>query len=92
MWLRLWRWAKRRHPKKNGKWIARKYFGGSKQWSFVSKSGKNSLELLCHADFPASVKWVKVEGSRTPFDGDEVYARRESRMSRKTYELNWSAV
>ncbi|MEL6462632.1 MAG: group II intron reverse transcriptase/maturase [Cyanobacteria bacterium J06621_15] len=73
MWLRLWRWAKRRHPKKNGKWIARKYFGGSKQWSFVSKSGKNSLELLCHADFPASVKWVKVEGSRTPFDGDEVY-------------------
>jgi len=73
MWSRLWRWTKRRHPKKNRKWIANKYFGGSKQWSFVSRNGKNPLELLCHADFPASVKWVKVEGSRTPYDGDEVY-------------------
>lgn len=73
MWSRLWRWAKRRHPNKNRKWIAKKYFGGSKQWSFVSRSGTNSLELLCHTDFPASVKWVKVEGIRTPYDGDETY-------------------
>ena len=73
MWYRLRRWAKRRHPKKNWKRIANKYFGGSKHWSFISKSGKNPLELLCHSDFPASVKWVKVEGSRTPYDGDEVY-------------------
>jgi len=26
MWSRLWRWAKRRHPDKNSKWVARKYF------------------------------------------------------------------
>lgn len=73
MWYRLWRWSKRRHPKKNRKWIAKKYFGGSKQWSFVSRKGENELELLCHTDFPASVKWVKVEGCRTPYDGDELY-------------------
>lgn len=73
MWARQWRWAKRRHPKKNRKWIAKKYFGGSNQWSFVSKSGENTLQLLCHTDFPASVKWVKVEGCRTPYEGDEVY-------------------
>jgi RNA-directed DNA polymerase len=73
MWSRLWRWAKRRHPKKNRHWIARKYFGGSQQWSFVSRDGNNPLELLCHSSFPASVKWVKVAGTRSPFDGDEVY-------------------
>ncbi|KST65166.1 group II intron reverse transcriptase/maturase [Mastigocoleus testarum] len=73
MWSRLWRWAKRRHPHKNRKWIANKYFGGSRQWSFVYRSGENSLELLCHTNFPASVKWVKVEGTRTPYDGDALY-------------------
>jgi RNA-directed DNA polymerase len=73
MWSRLWRWSKRRHPNKSSKWIANKYFKGSKQWSFVSRSGKNPLELLTHTDFPASVKWIKVEGYRTLYDGDELY-------------------
>lgn len=73
IWSRLWRWAKRRHPKKSRKWITKKYFGGSKQWTFVSKIGEERLELLSHADFPAGVIWIKVQGVRTPYDGDEVY-------------------
>ena len=72
-WVRLWRWARRRHPKKSKKWIINKYFGGSTKWSFIYKNGENTLELLCHADFPASVKWIKVEGTRTPYDGDVLY-------------------
>jgi len=73
MWKRLWRWAKRRHPKKNSHWIKNKYFGRSRGWYFESRKGENPLKLLCHADFPASVKWVKVEGTRSPYDGDEIY-------------------
>ena len=37
-------------------------------------------------------RFVNVKGEKSPYDGDLIYARRESRMSRETYELNWSAV
>jgi RNA-directed DNA polymerase len=73
MWKRLWRWAKRRHPNKSSRWVAQKYFGGKRKWSFVSKKGEKNLELLYHCDFPASVKWIKVLGTKTPFDGDSLY-------------------
>ncbi|MBW4569196.1 MAG: group II intron reverse transcriptase/maturase [Tolypothrix carrinoi HA7290-LM1] len=76
MWNKLWRWAKSRHPNKNRNWISRKYFRNVKgdNWSFsTSRSGKNPLVLLKHPEFPASVKWVKVEGTRSPYDGDWAY-------------------
>jgi len=77
IWSRLWRWAKRRHNNKNRKWIARKYFRSPKNkriWTFYSPNQKgDTLNLLCHSDFSASVKWVKVKGNRSPYDGDEIY-------------------
>ena len=40
----LWRWAKRRHPNKSKKWIARKYWHsiGMRNWVFSMK--KNRLK------------------------------------------------
>lgn len=76
MWNKLWKWCKRRHPNKNRTWIAKKYFKSIKgdNWTFASpREGKNPFYLLKHPEFPASVKWIKVEGNRTPFDGDEIY-------------------
>lgn len=77
LWSRLWRWAKRRHSNKSRKWIARKYFRSPKNrrvWTFYSPNQKGDpLNLLCHSDFPASVKWVKIKGNRSPYDGDEIY-------------------
>jgi hypothetical protein len=42
----LWRWACRRHPKKNKKWIKKKYFKSlnGKNWVF-SYQGKTSKHL-----------------------------------------------
>jgi RNA-directed DNA polymerase len=74
VWNRLWRWAKRRHPTKGKKWIARKYWQtieGNK-WTFATK-GKNPMSLLRHPTFRAGDIWIKVQGNRTPFDGDWVY-------------------
>lgn len=36
LWERLWRWCRRRHPKKNGHWIADRYFvrEGTRGWIF----------------------------------------------------------
>ncbi len=77
VWNRIWRWAKRRHPKKGSKWVARKYFknpDSGRKWTFHSKAKNGeALNLLCHSDFPASVKWVKVKGNHSPYDGDEIY-------------------
>ncbi|WP_052405868.1 group II intron maturase-specific domain-containing protein [Paraburkholderia heleia] len=38
----LWRWAVRRHPKKNAGWIRKKYFRtqGHRHWVFGVKAGK----------------------------------------------------
>jgi RNA-directed DNA polymerase len=77
LWSRLWRWAKRRHCDKSRKWTALKYFRSSKNkriWTFYSPTKEgNIINLLCHSDFPASVKWVKVKGNHSPYDGDEIY-------------------
>ena len=36
IWERLWHWCRRRHPKKNGHWIADRYFvrEGTRGWVF----------------------------------------------------------
>ncbi len=75
MWKRIWRWVSRRHPKKSGKWVKEKYFQTRKQDNWVLSAGNNNnpLKLLKHRDFPAGVRWTKVKGTRTPYDGDEIY-------------------
>ncbi len=56
---KLWRWAKRRHPNKNNRWIYQKYWPtiGENKREF-SGSGKNSsqVRLLRHADW---IYWSK---------------------------------
>ena len=68
MYQKLWRWATRRHPKKSGKWIARKYW--HKGWKFMVASG--SPALLRHASV-AIRRHAKVQAGKSPFDGDWVY-------------------
>ncbi|MFI5295262.1 MAG: group II intron reverse transcriptase/maturase [Thermodesulfovibrionales bacterium] len=38
IWQSLWRWAKRRHPKKSSRWIKDKYFKtvGNRRWRFAA--------------------------------------------------------
>lgn len=42
IWRLLWRWAKRRHPNKGGRWIRRQYFKtvGSRRWVFAAETGE----------------------------------------------------
>lgn len=76
IWNRLWRWAKRRHPNKGKKWIARKYWRtiNNNNWTFSTlREGKNPLTLLRHSEVPTGTNWVKVKGERSPYDGDKIY-------------------
>jgi len=46
LWHKLWRWAKRRHPKKGKKWIMRKYFTmTTPKWVFKDEIGKKIRKI-----------------------------------------------
>jgi len=47
LWHKLWRWAKRRHPKKSKKWIMRKYFTTTgRKWVFKDETGNKKIRIM----------------------------------------------
>jgi RNA-directed DNA polymerase len=70
----LWRWAKRRHPKKGAKWVKQRYFPaiGSRQWVFSGKAidgcGKTTSRQLFRADSVPIKRHVKVQSAANPYD------------------------
>ncbi|WP_228012943.1 group II intron reverse transcriptase [Nostoc edaphicum] len=75
MYQKLNAWAKRRHPKKNGEWVSKRYWQsiGGDNWVFATrKEGLIPLRLLNHAD-TSIVRHVKVKGESSPYNGNLVY-------------------
>ena len=67
----LW-WTKRRHRKQSLKKAVARYWHmerAQRRWIFGTKTG---MDLLQYADTPIE-RHIKVEGTRTPFDGDWAY-------------------
>jgi RNA-directed DNA polymerase len=65
----LWQWGKRRHPNKSGAWRAKTYWHPEQgRWQFASS--ESSLRL--HRQIPIK-RYVKVQGTKSPFDGDWIY-------------------
>ena len=77
LFIKLVRWAKKRHPTKSWQWITHKYWHPQRgRWIFTSKDG---FPLLRHSQTPCK-KYVKVQGSRSPYDGDWIYwSQRQAR-------------
>jgi RNA-directed DNA polymerase len=79
-WLfrRLFEWAAKKHPTRGAKWIRTKYFltQGDRNWVFGYKKiadGKEQLiTVKAHVSTPIE-RHVKVQGDRSPYDGDWVY-------------------
>ena len=71
LFVKLLRWAKRRHPKKSAAWVAEKYWhrDSEQQWEFHDDNGRR---LRKHADETIN-RHVKVQGVRSPFDRDWGY-------------------
>lgn len=83
IWKSLWRWAKRRHPKKGKQWIARKYWTslGNRSWVFGQDEGK----ILVRTTTTPIKRHVKVKGDANPYDPkwEEYFERRDGfRMER----------
>ena len=78
VWRALWKWAKRRHPNKNGAWVRQRYFqvSGSRTWVFAVDtgdklpSGKPRLVELRRASDTRIKRHIKIRNDANPFDRD----------------------
>ncbi len=70
VYMRIRRWADRRHPNKNKIWVSHKYWKsiGLDNWVF----GDKEYSLLKHSK-TAIKRHIKVRGNKSPYDGDTNY-------------------
>lgn len=74
VWQYLWRWAKRRHPNKNTKWVRKRYFKTIKgnRWTFActisDRRGKDKNFVLYQMAKTAVERHIKVKGDASPDD------------------------
>jgi RNA-directed DNA polymerase len=69
----LWRWAKRRHPKKSATWRQRKYFSAAKGLFSVRLSkerGRSQVLALYKAASTKIQRHIKIRGAANPYDPD----------------------
>lgn len=70
----LWRWARRRHPKKNAHWVKAKYFKArdGRQWVFSGEvknaQGETQAVALRFAARTPIRYHVKIKGAANPYD------------------------
>jgi len=83
LWNLLWRRARRRHPRKNRQWIARKYWEtqGGNNWVFSGKTKDGTTIHLLDRSSTKIVRHVKVKGTASPMDGNLVYWSKRLRKS-----------
>lgn len=75
IWQYLWRWARRRHPKKCGKWIYSRYFHLVEQrvWTFAvpryspESTSEYDYILLERASNREIKRFVKIKSEANPF-------------------------
>jgi len=65
-------WAGYRHPNKNKHWIMGKYWRVDEGRGWVFQPSNSDLRLYPHTQTPIH-RHVKVQGVRSPYDGDWVY-------------------
>ncbi len=70
----LWQWAKRRHPKKPGRWVKDKYFHsiGQRNWVFCGEieepDGTTRNVQLFYAHTVPIERHTKIKGDANPYD------------------------
>jgi len=74
LYTQLNHWASHRHPRKNQRWIANKYWliDQGEGWTFAAKTPDGMVRLARH-NATAIKRHVKVQGTRSPYDADWIY-------------------
>jgi RNA-directed DNA polymerase len=76
LWLHLWKWARKRHPKMSRVKLKEKYWHtiGKRNWVFgtLQPNGNLEVQVQLHSKIPIQ-RHAKVKGKKSPFDGDLIY-------------------
>ncbi len=74
VFLKLQRWANRRHSNKGKTWVSNKYWHseGNKNWVFKCTHNGEEYKLYEHPETKIE-RHTKVKGDASPFDGDTKY-------------------
>lgn len=75
IYRQLGAWTNFRHPNKSAHWITNRYWlvDQGQGWVFATrKEGKEKMRLKKHSETPI-VRHIKVQGERSPYDGDWIY-------------------
>jgi RNA-directed DNA polymerase len=70
----IWRWARRRHPRKGARWVKRRYFDrvGARDWWFFAdtqtRDGRTVRLRLVHATATPIRRHIKVRCEANPYD------------------------
>ena len=89
----LWRWARRRHPKKGLRWLKQKYFERrqGRDWSFLGETCDDERQpskvWLYRAVSTPIKRQVKVKGEANPYDPayETYFEKREADHMQDTF-------
>ncbi|HJZ59528.1 MAG TPA: group II intron reverse transcriptase/maturase, partial [Gemmataceae bacterium] len=89
LFRRLLRWCYRRHPGKGKKWVVERYWRivPGQGWRFENRTFRLRLE---RHESTQIVRHTKVQGARSPFDGDWLYW--SSRLGHYPGVMPWVAL
>jgi RNA-directed DNA polymerase len=100
IWKALWKWAKRKHPKKGSKWVLRKYFTRMELRNYCFrakeklKNGAIAVRYLVNASDMKIIRHVKIKNKANAFDPEyeeyfelrNSYKMTHSKTGRQTIE------
>lgn len=75
LWIHLWKWARKRHPKMSKVKLKEMYWHkvGNSNWRFgVNKDESTVMQLQLHSKISIQ-RHVKAKGKASPFDGNLIY-------------------
>jgi RNA-directed DNA polymerase len=90
----IWRWAKRRHPKKNARWVRNKYFctTGNDHWVFNAglkqqQNGRYVVLRLLKASSISIQRHTKIRAEANPYKPEYIEYFKERELSKRKYKV-----
>ena len=94
IWKSLWRWCKRRHPKKSHQWIAQKYFHqvDNRIWTFLEELTEGKFLKLIYATDTKITRFIKTKSEATAYDSkwDNYFIERDNKRMKRDLQKNCS--
>lgn len=90
VFIHLWKWARKRHPKMSKYKLKQKYWhsDGNKNWIFSIKIRNEIVtKLQLHSKIPIQ-QYVSVKANASPFDGDFIYWTKRSKQKNDSPRLS----